>query len=370
MPELAPFCGALGAAAPISAGAPKEREAEGVTDGVSEDEELPIGVKAGESEAAADFERVGVNDAVAVADMVAVEVGESEIVELGLTVAVLEVVGERLVDGDTGEPEAVTLTVSEGETEIVEVGLTGDMLVVGDGVKLPEVVGESLIDGETGEPKAVPLTVGDGDAVMELVQVGLSVPERLVLGVTTNVPLAVEVVVIDGVPVGVSVGLELEMVGKAEFVDVGVSVGLAAIEGAAPVERELDGVGVIDGVSDEVDIGVRVPITLAVMLAAAPVESEGLGVGVADEETDVVDVVEQVGEAVEDRLWLAPVEGEGVGVSELVTAEVTAELAVIVGLALFEFVKAGEGVWIEVGLMPPAASGTSRVTVKCMPACM
>ena len=79
-------------------------------------------------------------------------------------------------------------------------------------------------------------------------------------------------------------------------------------------------------------------------------------------------------EAVEDRVWLAPVEGEGVGVSELVTAEVaaevTAELAVIVGLALFEFVKAGEGVWIEVGLMPPAASGTSSVTVKCMPACM
>ena len=106
------------------------------------------------------------------------------------------------------------------------------------------------------------------------------------------------------------------------------------------------------------------------MLAAAPVESEGLGVGVADEETDVVDVVEHVGEAVEDRDWLAPVEGEGVGVSELVTAEVTAELAVIVGLALFEFVKAGEGVWIEVGLMPPAASGTSSVTVKCMPACM
>ncbi len=235
MPELAPFCGALGAAAPISAGAPKEREAEGVMDGVGEEEELPIGVKAGVSEAAADFERVGVNDAVAVADMVAVGVGESEIVELGLTVAVLEVVGERLVDGDTGEPEAVTLTVSEGETEMVEVGLTGEMLVVGDGVKLPEVVGESLIDGETGEPKAVPLTV---------------------LGVTANVPLAVEVVVIDGVPVGVSVGLELEMVGKAEFVDVGVSVGLAAIEGAAPVERELDGVGVIDGVSDEVDIGV------------------------------------------------------------------------------------------------------------------
>ena len=228
MPEVAPFCGALGAAAPISAGAPKEREAEGVTDGVGEDEELPIGVKAGESEAAADLESVGVNDAVAVADMVAVGEGESEIVELGLTVAVLEVVGETLVDGDTGEPEAVTLTVSEGETEIVEVGLTGDMLVVGDGVVLLEVVGEKLVDGETGEPKAVPLTVGDGDAVMELVQVGLSVPERLVLGVTANVPLAVEVVVIDGVPVGVSVGLELEMVGKAEFVDVGVSVGLAA----------------------------------------------------------------------------------------------------------------------------------------------
>ena len=54
----------------------------------------------------------------------------------------------------------------------------------------------------------------------------------------------------------------------------------------------------------------------------------------------------------------------------MVTAEVTAEVTDIVGLALFEFEMVGEGVWIEVGLMPPAASGTSSVTVKCMPACM
>ena len=84
------------------------------------------------------------------------------------------------------------------------------------------------------------------------------------------------------------------------------------------------------------------------------------GVGVADDDTDVVDVVERVGEAVEDRDWLAPVECEGVGVCEFVGVTDTAELTDIVALLLFEFEIVGEGV----GLKPPAASGTSSVTVK------
>jgi hypothetical protein len=183
VPPLNPGAAALGAAA-SSAGAPKEREAEGVAVGVDEEESLPVGVGAGDGEAAAVVEGVGVRDAVAVGDLLSEDV----------TVGLKEAVGVSGTD---------LVAVSEGETEMVELGLSGDLVALGVTLTLRDVDGVRLVDGETGEAEAVTDRVGvaetllDGDA-------GETDAVTLMVGLADLDSLDVEVV--DGVCVGVSVG--------------------------------------------------------------------------------------------------------------------------------------------------------------------
>ena len=123
-----------------------------------------------------------------------------------------------------------------------------------DAVDVVEIVGETDEDNDGVEPKD-----RDGVGVTE------TVAETLAGRLTDLVGLAL---------------YEFEMVGLADVVDVGVSVGDAETDGDAPFESVRVGDPLIEGVCDTVLDGVGVSVGVAVILAVAPELCVVLGVGV------------------------------------------------------------------------------------------
>ena len=186
------------------------------------------------------------------------------------------------------------------------------------------MVGETVFESEALEPVDI-VTVGDSDLL------GVMLPTRLcdLVGLTL---------------------CELEMVGLADVVEEGVSVGDAVIEGEAPFESVRVADPLFDGVNDKVDEGDGVSVGVAVMLAVAPVLCVVLGVGVGEWLTEAVEVFEIVGDTLDESDTLEPMDIDGVGVREMVAETLAAWLSDLVGLAECELEMVGLADVVEEGV--------------------